>query len=111
MDIAFPSKKTEDFNVIYSQESFLDNGHEGNPLYDIPDPELPFKELMKTLFFKTCDEIDYSGCNDLADEFEKMMNDLMIQAREDNISPVGKCVSMYGTRTKKRKTHGTAHYK
>ena len=111
MDLAFPDSLHDEFNAIYSQDSFLNNGNDENPLFDIPDPELPYKERLKALFFKTCDEIDFSGRNDLAQEFEKVMNDLLLRAREDDVTPSGKRVSMYGRRTEKRKTHGTAHYK
>ena len=76
------------------------------------DPDDSIADQLKKLFFEASEAIHNSGENCLEREFSQYMDEVIIPARKnDDGRVVGKRVSMMPSKNKRRKIHGTAHYK
>ena len=111
MNIACPIAATGIDIAMLSQESFFNNADE-HPFFEMADPDDSIADRLKKLFFEASEAIHNSGENCLEREFAQYMNEVIIRARKNNDGGVvGKRVSMMPSNNKRRKTHGTAHYK
>ena len=112
MNMACPIAGTTVEINMFSQESFFNTDDE-HPLYKMADPdETNIQKRLNKLFYECSDAIHQSGENSLEKEFEEFMNNLIIRSRRNDADGVvGKRVSMMPSNSKRRKTHGTEHYK